>query len=315
MKTGTPVFTIAVSYATGVLVISVVMVAIIVLVFALWRRSGSAGATLAVSRGPRTDTHAIAALPALFSPAAPDPGAPAQAQAPPASRSLSPAPAPAPAEALQDRRHEVAPLVAPAEPQQPAAAASAPHPSGLGAAELAAIVESGLASLRTDVDTLGTLIESVASASAVPEDLPARPAAQQVALIDQMSAMIASDLERAHRLAETVAVDVEGGNRARSEVHGELARIGLPAGFFVSMDTTAADLAVDLVRAQMAVERLARRFESLSSLYSSVRPTVDLLADLGETLRGAAAVADPWRRSPESVDLVQRTQVAQVLPG
>jgi hypothetical protein len=300
----TPILTVVVSYATGLVVISIVVAAIAVLVFALWRRSGgSGGATRAVSSGPRTDSHAI---PALFSPAGPDSAVPDSPSAAPAASRAHHQPVAPPA---------ASPLVAPADPPQPAAAERAPHPSGLGAAELAAIVEDGLASLRTDIDTLGDLIDSVGSASAVPEDLPARPASQQVALVDQMAAMIASDLERAHRLAQTVAVDVERGHRARAEVHGELARIGLPAGFFVAMDTTAADLAVDLVRAQMSVERLIRRFESLSSLYSSVRPTVDLLADLGHTLRGAAVVADPWRRSPESVDLVRGTQIAQVLPG
>jgi hypothetical protein len=304
MTAPTPTLALVVSYATGMMVISVVVGAIAVLVFVLWRRSaGSGGATRPISSGPRTDSHA---LPALFSGAAPGPAAPASAEAQQDRPPVTP-----PLVAAADLQQP--PVAAPAGPQPPAA--RAPHPSGLGAAELAAIVENGLASLRTDVDALGDLIDSVGSASAIPEDLPARPASQQVALIDQMAAMIASDLERAHRLAETVAVDVERGHRARAEVHGELARIGLPAGFFVAMDTTAADVAVGLVRAQMAIERLVRRFESLSSLYSSVRPTVDLLADLGDALQGAAAVADPWRRSPERVDLVQRAHTAPVLPG
>lgn len=292
---------VVVSYATGILVISIVVAAIAGLVFTLWRRSaGTGNATLAVSSAPRTDSHAISAL---FS----ESGSGLDHSAP--------APVTVQAQQRRDHRPAAAPLVAPGDPHPSTEAARGPHPSGLGAAELAAIVENGMSSLRSDVDALGQLIDSVVAASAVPEDLPARPASQQVALVDQMVAMIASDLERAHRLAETVAVDVDQGHRARAEVQGELARIGLPTDFFVAMDTTAAELAVDLVRTQLAVERLVRRFESLSSLYSSVRPTLGLLTGLDDTLGSAAAVADPWRRSPESVDLVQRSQTAPLLPG
>jgi hypothetical protein len=307
-----PAVTLAVSYATGALVICVVVVAIAMLVFALWRRSAGGGATRAVASGPRTDSHAVSAL---FAGAAPGPGPAGPATAAPGPGASGPA-APASAEPRRQTATSAPPVVSASD--QPVPAARAPHPSGLGAAELAAIVEDGLASLRSDVDTLAGLIDAVGSASAVPEDLPARPASQQVALVDQIVAMIASDLERAQRLADTVAVDVDRGHRARDEVHGELERIGLPTGFFVAMDTTAADLAVDLVRAQMSVERLVRRFESLSSLYSSVRPTVDLLAALGSALQRATAVADPWRRSSEPVDLVgpvQTPQTPQTLPG
>lgn len=306
---GFAILAVVVSYATGMMVISVVVAAIAVLVFALWRRSaGYAGSSLAGSSGPRTDSHAISTAPGhVISTVAPDT----------AAHSTTPH-STTPAASQPDQQRERPVPVAPPDSRQPASGARAPHPSGLGAAELAAIVEDGLASLRSDVDTLGDLVDSVGSASAVPEDLPARPAAQQVALIDQVVAMIASDLERAHRLAETVALDVDRGHRARAEVHGELDRIGLPVGFFVAMDTTAAELAVDLVRAQMAVERLTQRFASLSSLYSSVRPTVDLLAGLGAAIGRAVAVTDPWRRSPDDVDLAQRArthQTPQPLPG
>lgn len=306
------ILAVVVSYATGMLVIGFVVAAIGVLVFALWRRSaGNGGTTLAASAGPRTDSHAVSALAGGSPAAVPASGTPAPGTPAPGTAAT---PAAVPAEAAPHRSSEDPSAVAPTAPEGSDARRS-PHPSGLGAAELAAIVEDGLASLRSDVDTLGDLIDAVGSASAVPEDLPERPAAQQVALVDQMAAMIASDLERAHRLAETVAVDVDRGHRARAEVHGELARIGLPVGFFVAMDTTAADLAVDLVRAQMSVERLVRRFELLSSLYSGVRPTVDLLADLGAALQRAAVVTDPWRRSPDDVDLVQQAQVHQPLSG
>ncbi|MFN3217327.1 MAG: hypothetical protein ACE367_12600 [Acidimicrobiales bacterium] len=308
---GTPTLTVAVSYTTGFVVICAVVAAIAVLVCVLWRRStGGRGMTSAVSAGPRTDSHAVSALLVGNDPAP----TPAPGPAPDVAVGFADTAAAVPSQAAPTRSSGAPPVVAPAHPER-SDARRAPHPSGLGAAELAAIVEDGLASLRSDVDTLGDIIDAVGSASAVPEDLPARPASQQVALVDQMAAMIASDLERAHRLAETVALDVDRGHRARAEVHGELDRIGLPVGFFVAMDSTAADLAVDLVRAQMSVERLVRRFESLSSLYSSVRPTVDLLADLGAALRRAVAVADPWRRSPGDVDLVQRTQAPQPLPG
>lgn len=289
----TPLFvrsslTVAVSFVAGSVVIGVVLAAIAVLVCVMWRRSAVGGTTQAVATGPRTDSHAVMPADGF------DPAAPTQPRTP------------------RDRTQEPARTDAPVAPHLPNNE-RAPHPSGLGAAELAAMVEEGMASLQSDLDTLSRLIDSIASASAVPEDLPARPASQQVALVDQTAVMVASDLERAQRLAQTIAVDVGRGDRARTAVHDELARIGLPRGFFVAMDTTAADLAVDLVRARLAVERLVRRFEALSSLYSSVRPTLDLLADLGRMLARAADVADPWRQASSTVDLVPASRTAEAL--
>ncbi len=283
-----------VGVATGSVVVGAVLAAIAVLVFALWRRSaGAAEASLAVAAGPRTDSHAVG----------------------PAERAVRAQPQIAAAVVRQTAPVPDAPEHEPVPTAERPPATREPHPSGLGAAELAAIVEDGLSSLRVDLDELAGLVDAVASTSAVPEDLPARPATQQVALIDQLSAIVAPDLDRAHRLASDVADDVERGDGARAIVHGELARVGLPTHFFVTMDATAADLAVDLVRTRTAVERLVRRFEALSSLYSSVRPTLDALAELHGTIDRAVAVADSWRQATGPIDLVDRAALPHPLPG
>ena len=206
--------------------------------------------------------------------------------------------------------HAVRPM--PADPgaspsPPPAATAAAVHHSatGMGAAELAALVEEGLIGLAEDLAHLGHLVREIDGHSNVPDDLPAAPAADQIRFAEAMVAAVDRPLRDAVAMADLVADDVHRADAALDVVHDELRRIGLPPEFFVAMDEAAAASGVACVHLCVAAQRLMRRFAALSALYSTVRPTTALVDDLTRALDQTAIVTSPWRRVDAAVDITQ----------
>jgi hypothetical protein len=280
---------IAVSFATGTVVIGVVVSAIAVLVFALWRRSAAgSGTTRVVSSGPRTDSHAVSTAATVVEIGAIAPTAP--------GRPSETVPGRTPDAAGAARRRP------PPTSQRPRRRRARRHRRG----------RPGIAAHRRRptgrVHRFRRLVIGCTRGSAGPPGCTSGGAGRSDVGDDRRRPRpgVPPGRDRGRRCPTG-----EPGSTTRCTENSS--RIGLPAGFFVAMDTTAADLAVDLVRARLAVERLGRRFEALSSLYSSVRPVLDQLGDLGGALDRAAAIADPWRQSPQTVDLVPRHQEAQTL--